>query len=298
MRKWYEDNPESYEKHKARLRLRYAENPNKFKKRVKKYVESHPKWKKEYDENYRETNEKQVKQSIKNWRENNPDYLKEHKRISYQQIQKDPIKKKELYKNQKKTRDKLKIDVTLHYSKLDSKTPNCVCCKESNMNMLTIGSKNGSHSDKIQLYGGHFYHWLRKTWPSRSDWQTECWNCNTGKEIAGTEYCPHIKEIEKEYTKKQEYKLKVKTEVTLYYSKLGSMIPNCICCNESKLNMLTIGSKNDQHTKKINKHGQNFYLWLRRNWPPKSEWQTECWNCNTGKQIAGSKTCPHKLKQQ
>lgn len=298
MRVWYETHPDSYEKLKAQLRLRYAENPKKFKKRSQIYRETHKKWKKEYDEKYRNSHKEEQKILNKNWRENNPDYNKEHKKLSYQQIQNNPVKKKELYDRQKAYRDQLKLDVTLHYSKPGSQISNCVCCGESNMDMLTIGAKHGSHSDKIQLYGGDFYHWLRKNWPTKSDWQTECWNCNTGKEIAGVEFCPHVKEIERVYTKEQEYKIKVKTEVTLTYSKLGSKIPNCVCCGESKLNMLTIGSKNNDHTKKINKHGSQLYLLLRKNNSPRSDWQTECWNCNTGKQIAGTKTCPHKLKQQ
>jgi len=298
MRKWYEDNPEEYEKHKARLRLRYAENPNKFKKRTKNYRETHKKWKKEYDKNYRGTHKEEQKILHKNWREKNPDYNKEHKRISYQQIQKNPIKKAQLYKNQKEYRDQLKFDVTLHYSKLDSKKPNCVCCEESNMYMLTIGSINGKHSDKIQLYGGDFYHWLRKTWPPKSEWQTECWNCNTGKEIARSEICPHVNPIKNLYTKRQQSNYKLKFDVTFHYSKQSSEIPNCVCCGESNVSMLTIGAKDGNHPDKIQKYGMTLYYWLRRNWPPKSEWQTECWNCNTSKQIAGSKTCPHKLKQQ
>jgi len=193
MKVTWNGSPESYEKHKARLRLRYAENPNKFKKRSQNYRESHPKWKKEYDKKYRESkpHKEKQKKDHKNWRIKNDDYNKEHKRISFQQILSDPHKKLRLYKKRKETRDQLKFDVTLHYSKLKSKQPNCVCCGETNMNMLTIGSINGSHSKKIKKYGQDFYYWLRRNWPSRINWRTECWNCNTGKQIAGSKTCPH-----------------------------------------------------------------------------------------------------------
>ena len=192
MRKWFEDNPDEYEKHKARLRLRYAENPNKFKKRTKNYRETHKKWKQDYDKKYRETHEKEVKRSIKNWREKNPDYIKEHKRLSFQQIMKDPIKKKKRYKKQKANRDDIKYEVLLHYSPKGSKVPTCCCCKITGLHFLTIDHIHGRGSEHRRKWGREIYRWLKvRNFPKGH--QTYCWNCNISKSLGGrkSKTCPH-----------------------------------------------------------------------------------------------------------
>ena len=194
MRKWFEDNPDEYEKHKARLRLRYAENPNKFKKRVKKYVESHKKWKKEYDKKYRESkpHKEKQKKDHKKWREKNPDYIKEHKRLSFQQIMKDPIKKKKRYKKQKANRDDIKYEVLLHYSPKGSKVPTCCCCKITGLHFLTIDHIHGRGSEHRRKWGREIYRWLKvRNFPKGH--QTYCWNCNISKSLGGrkSKTCPH-----------------------------------------------------------------------------------------------------------
>lgn len=94
-------------------------------------------------------------------------------------------------------------------------------------------------------------------------------------------------EKDKEYMKKyiKEYRKKAREKVFLHY---GS---RCVCCNETKIEFLTIDHINGggrQHRKKI---GVTIDNWLVANDFPRG-FQILCFNCNQAKAIYGE--CPHK----
>lgn len=81
---------------------------------------------------------------------------------------------------------KLRQEVLEHYGKL------CVCCKESQIEFLTIDHINDDgaehrRTEKVGT-GGNFYSWLKRN-KFPDGFQVLCWNCNAAKAIYGR--CPH-----------------------------------------------------------------------------------------------------------
>lgn len=86
-----------------------------------------------------------------------------------------------------KSNRKLKDLIFTHYGKL------CICCKESDLDVLCIDHTNGGgekHRKKLSLQGGtKFYRWLRDSnFPL--EFRTLCHNCNQGIKICKG-ICPH-----------------------------------------------------------------------------------------------------------
>ena len=121
------------------------------------------------------------------------DYTKRHlkQRLAYQ---KDYNKKNHtfIYERDVKNRVSLKYEVLSHYS--DGKLE-CACCKERNVEFLSIDHINGKgaeHRREIGGSSGTFYRWLKNNnYPS--GFRVLCINCNFALGAYG--YCPHHPDI-------------------------------------------------------------------------------------------------------
>lgn len=79
------------------------------------------------------------------------------------------------------------------------------------------------------------------------------------------------------------------------YKKLGSL---CYCCGESMDVMLTIDHVNDdgriERRMKGKSSGHVLYREVLKLDNPRRKFRLACWNCNLGRQRAGTEECPHK----
>lgn len=67
----------------------------------------------------------------------------------------------------------------------------CACCGEKTFEFLTIDHINGGGRQHLKQIRTNLYDWLRRhSFPS--GYQVLCFNCNTGRHIAGG-ICPHEK---------------------------------------------------------------------------------------------------------
>jgi len=82
---------------------------------------------------------------------------------------------------------------------------------------------------------------------------------------------------------------KLKHEVLLHYSKVGSEQPNCVVCGFSDIRALSIDHINnngaEERRRMMIKSGHIFYRFLRKNGYP-SGYQTLCMNCQSIKQLS------------
>jgi len=115
------------------------------------------------------------------------------------------------------------------------------------------------------------------------------------KNKGNKKYCekPEVQLKNKIYRKERWAKLKL--IVLTYY---GGNPPKCACCNESRIEFLTIDHVNNdgkKHRKQIGSPtGGKFYRWLvQHNFPNNPLLQVLCFNCNYGKRVNGG-ICPHE----
>lgn len=108
------------------------------------------------------------------------------------------------------------------------------------------------------------------------------------------------KKNREQYTKQQRTsfpaKLKaIKTEVLTHY---GNGKLACVCCGTTGLVFLTLDhihgrEENDRGRNPKKRVGRALLAYVKRmGFPP--DYQTLCWNCNSGRQITKTKICPHK----
>jgi len=82
---------------------------------------------------------------------------------------------------------KLRVEVLNKYS---GGSPQCACCKDTNMEFLVIDHVNGGGNLEREVvgWGGRFYHWLKKQgYPT--GYRVLCANCNSALGAYGR--CPH-----------------------------------------------------------------------------------------------------------
>jgi len=88
-----------------------------------------------------------------------------------------------------------------------------------------------------------------------------------------------------------------------YFQKIKETIFNhyghrCVCCNESRIEFLTIDHVNNdgkEHRISIGL-SNNIYWWLiKNNFPPEPKLQVLCWNCQEAKAHYGY--CPHQKEE-
>lgn len=85
----------------------------------------------------------------------------------------------------------------------------------------------------------------------------------------------------------------IKIEVFNYYGG-----PVCNCCEEREITFLSLdhvfNDGAEERRKTVQKAGNNFYGWLKRNnFPTPEKYQILCMNCNFGKAM-NSGICPHQ----
>ncbi len=123
---------------------------------------------------------------LREWHKKNPD---KSYRTPYRDL---PREEKNRNNNRNRERYKLiKIEVLREYSPVKG-IIQCSCegCNITHEDMLTIGHINNDGGDHRRKVGKtSFYGYLRKNnFPHDPPLQTECFNCNLGKEVHG--YCP------------------------------------------------------------------------------------------------------------
>lgn len=96
-----------------------------------------------------------------------------------------------------------------------------------------------------------------------------------------------------DYTQKKgyEWRKNVREQVFAHYGKI------CICCQEARLELLTIDHMNgggNRHRKEVGS-GPTFYRWLIKQGFPLG-YQTLCYNCNCSRGHLG--ICPHERERQ
>lgn len=85
----------------------------------------------------------------------------------------------------KRERDKVRLEVLLHYSE---GTLTCQCCREGNVEFLTIDHIDGGGREHRREIYCATYRWLRTNgYPS--GYRVLCMNCNFSIGVRG--YCPH-----------------------------------------------------------------------------------------------------------
>lgn len=98
-------------------------------------------------------------------------------------------KQKEIKEQQKEKRHRYKMIVLEYYS--GTKIPECKCCREMNLEFLTIDHINGGGNEhRKTMRGQNFYSYLIKNnFPE--GYRVLCMNCNWCRGKFG--YCPHEK---------------------------------------------------------------------------------------------------------
>lgn len=92
---------------------------------------------------------------------------------------------------------------------------------------------------------------------------------------------------------KKEWSLAIRLEVIQAYGN------RCSCCGQDQVEFLTIDhitGGGREHRKQVAPSGSSgsFYIWLKKQGYPKSQFGCLCMNCNWAKGIHG--ICPHKIK--
>lgn len=137
----------------------------------------------EYQRQWRKKNRDKVKKTNKKWKKNNPEIYKEFRKRQYTKY-----RDRRLKEEREKRQENRRIVIN-HYSKGEN---NCACCKENQINFLSIDHMNNDgakHRREIRgISGGPFYSWLIKNnFPEGL--QILCFNCNFAKGHYGE--CPH-----------------------------------------------------------------------------------------------------------
>jgi len=105
----------------------------------------------------------------------------------------------------------------------------------------------------------------------------------------------YIKQYRKTHDKEfkrrnQEYRIKLKLEVLTHYCN-GKPYCQCIGCNITDIEFLTIDHCNGDGAKHRRGMTVNFYNWLKTTGYPK-EYRVLCWNCNCVRRF--NNQCPHQ----
>lgn len=117
--------------------------------------------------------------------------------------------------------------------------------------------------------------------------QHECHICNLARRAADRKKCKDAGILN--YSQRTQRRLKL-----LLLQKYSGQNPYCACCNENKVEFLSIDHIDGggrQHKIKLKKSGTSFYNWLRKNNFPKG-FRVLCHNCNQSLGTLGY--CPHK----
>lgn len=206
------------------------------------------------------------------------------------------IENKEILKEKKNKYNELnreKINISRKVSSKKAKlaalqayggfSPECECCKENDLNSLSIDHINGggnNHRKSINVGCGYaFYVWLKKSgYPP--GYRVLCLNCNSCLGAFG--YCPHSGfRNPKTITKNIEYFNKIKKLVFEYYS---NGHPKCECCGieyEEFLCLDHINGNGNTHRRRYTngKGGYSTYNWIIKNSFP-SGFRLLCFRCN------------------
>lgn len=187
--------------------------------------------------------------------------------------------------NRKNISRRLKMEVIQKYG------GKCSCCKESNINYLTIDhiSGNGNRHRKEITKGKKLYRWLKhNNFPS--GFQVLCYNCNLGKNRY--DICPHNKE---EFEKSRLATSKInnnnnnsarKSVFNLRLKVINGYGGRCEKCGEINPYFLTIDHIfNDGNIERKQINHQTLWRKLVNLNYPKNKYQLLCFNCNCSKRF-------------
>jgi len=81
------------------------------------------------------------------------------------------------------------------YKALEAYGGKCVCCKEDNIQFLTIDhGNNDGKQHRIEIKTSKIYRWIVKNnFPQNIGLRVMCWNCNLGRD-KNKGICPHLED--------------------------------------------------------------------------------------------------------
>ena len=131
----------------------------------------------EYQRRYRKEHKEENIKANKKYRQNHKEAIRERRRKDYQ------LHKEKRKASQKDFRERCKVEILTTYSTGD--IPECVRCKITDIDVLTIDHVNGGgfqERKKLGVGGGGFYLWLKRQGFPKG-YQVLCANCNMKKLI-------------------------------------------------------------------------------------------------------------------
>ena len=208
----------------------------------------------------------------------------ESRKISSERAQKWNKEHYEHYRaSQYKRKDQQRFEALSFYSNSD--TPQCICCGETNLNVLALDHINNNAKKDNSNRGGQAGVFRRALkLKDKSQYQTLCYNCNWKKHLANLQ---SKWKYEKVNIRLRKISHRYKTTCIAHYSNNEN---KCCKCGNNDMEVLCLDHINDNgndHRKElfngVNKGGKRFYVWLIRNLFP-SKLQVMCLNCNILKQ--------------
>jgi len=279
---WQKANPEKVKKYKEISKER---NKEKRKQKQKEYDKT-------YDEKYpgrraqlkrerrRRNNPNFHNHSSKYWRDEHPeeveDYRKNGEKYSYLKH-----KNSRLDKMHEKILN-LRCETIYWYS---NGKMCCDICGENKLEFLAIDHINGGGTEHRKKEKGNFlYYLIRNNFPE--GYRILCHNCNTNV---------HISNIVRKNPLAPYHKYRDRVRLLMLQKYSGKTIPECMCCKENNLNVLTLHHINGNGCKhrRENKIG-NLAIFLYKNPLPLKEITVLCQNCN--KSLGHYGYCPHDDK--
>ncbi len=191
----------------------------------------------------------------------------------------------------KKYNRKIKLRVAEHYGN------KCVCCNESNINLLTIHHIHGredKNKEENKRTGIHFWKWLDKNnYPK--GYQLICYNCNLSTKNYKKEFCPvHHTELYKSFIRENLTEHYMRFHLLNFQKRRQVCIEyygsKCRCCGETKYEFLTIDHINHSESAGKGLYGERLYRYLIKNNFPDG-FQVLCWNCNCVKSDVDKEFC-------
>lgn len=112
--------------------------------------------------------------------------------------------------------------------------------------------------------------------------------------------CIRTKSLYDPKIRKEKYgesdKIRIKKYIADVKFEIMSHYGSCYCCDENRVEFLTIDHINgggNKHRKEIGRIGYRFYLWLKKNNYPDG-FRSACMNCNMATRYGN--ICPHKME--
>ena len=194
----------------------------------------------------------------------------------------------------------------------------CVLCKESEIEFLTIDHINDDGIEDHKLTRRRFYHKVLSD-ADINKYRVLCFNCNSGRAILqkyklesvskhseSSQICKKCGNFKIErFSKHPKYETRIRHECIECDRKVNRQTKlniinllgkSCKCCGENKEHNLNVDHKHgDGHTLRRD-HSTSLYRRIIKGIVDVNDFQLLCWNCNHSKYL-GNGVCIHKRKE-